>query len=244
MKHVLALAAAGLVVLLGPAALADDEGDAETPAEALRKASSGSQGATSGGQDCVASDATSFLGGKLVIASPDADIYEPMPMGSKSDFERKGYEVVVDNKIEVIIDREGKIYADRNYQGIIPGIRNAFDARRLERLAKKVQVLWVGFQPMAAVSRVFWQLTDPAPVFEVNRIDAQTVEVFFPNARIPEVNTGRPLVTSFFGGPVDVIDGARVRGGARFTIKLKHAANYLYRFEAPFLYVDFEVGGQ
>lgn len=238
----LGAAALGLAVLgagmVAPssASAQDEEGsaDVETPGQALEKA------APPPPPPPLTPGQPAFEGSVLMVERPSDDLYEALPTGSDNEFRQRGYEVVRPDRVEVIVDRDGKIYEDRKYQGIIPGIRNAFDDRRQQRRASKHYVTWVGFQPMAAVSRVFWQLTHAGPRFEVNKVDATTLEVVFPGARMPRLNAFRALETQFYGGPVASIDGKRVRGGVKFLIKLKEPANYLYRFEAPFLYVDFE----
>ena len=208
--------------------------DVETPGQALKKSQRPNADRTR--------DATQmrFEGGVLVVTMPVNDLDESLPIASTTEFEEKGYEVVRSDEVEVLVDSVGKIYQDRNYQGIIPGIRERFDERKKPTSSKRISVLWVGFQPMAGVSRVFWQLSENSPLYEGNRVDELTLEVFFPGARMKDASVGRPLLTTSFGGPVDSIDGASVRGGTRFIVKLKQAANYLYRYEAPFLYLDFE----
>lgn len=238
----LSLLVIGLALLWPGVVLAEDEDpnagsvDVETPAEALQRATPLPEGVIP-----TQPDAMHFDGGVLVVERPDSDLYESLPVGSAADFRRRGYEVVRADKVEMVVDGDGTIYRDRNYQGIIPGIRDAFDKEKMERLSRRNHVGWVGFQPMAAISRIFWQLTAPDPQFEVNRIDDYTLEVFFPKARFHTSNLARRLWTNAFGGPVKSIDGQRARRGVRYIVKLKEpTAAYLYRFEAPFLYLDFE----
>jgi hypothetical protein len=143
-------------------------------------------------------------------------------------------------RVEIIVDSKRLLYKDRKYKGIIPGIRNTMNARQFLRRRGKHYITWVGFQPMPAISRLFWKVTDPYPRFHVNRIDSYTVEVVFPNGKVPNRNTVRPLITRYFGGPIDRVIGKRSKRGIRYLIKTKRPANYLFRFQAPYLYVDFE----
>ncbi len=226
-----------LCFVVSPAAARDGKrvAQAETPGEALKK---------SAPKEAPAPDKRprlfSLTTGGFDVTTPEDDLAEPVPSGTRSDFERRGYEVIEEGKVEIIVDQAGQIYIDRIYQGIIPGIRNALRAGQLDRLKNRDLVLWVGFQPMAALSRLFWLVTDPAPTFEVTRLSDRRLEVFFPGARVVHQNTVRPLFTEHFGGPIHHVKGRRVRGGVRYIIELKRPANYLYRFEAPFLYLDFE----
>jgi hypothetical protein len=222
----------GLAMVVAPVALAADEPKSgETPAEALQKV-----------QDATRKPVTlgGFDGGLFEVDSPEDDLVEPVPIGTREDFERRGYEVVEDGKVEMVVDPSGQIYVDRRYQGVIPGIRSSVDPRRDARSTSKDIVLWSGFQPMTAVSRVFWVMSNTSPRFEVTRLGPTQIEVFFPGARVLHRNEIRPMYTQHFPTPVELIDGYRVRGGVRYIIKLKRPANYLYRFEAPFLYLDFE----
>jgi hypothetical protein len=145
-----------------------------------------------------------------------------------------------DGRVEIIVDKAGILYKDRKYKGVIPGKRATVDPRRFARSRGKAIVTWVGFQPKAAISRVFWVLTNESPRFHVDRIDATTVDVVFPGSRILKQNTLRRMNTRHFGGPVASVTGKRVKGGLRYRIKLKRPTNYLFRHEAPYLYVDFE----
>lgn len=235
MRSLRALTIATGLTLLAPGALAEDPPvrSVETPAEAAAKAKPA---------DAEDPGMSTFGGGIWMVDDAQGDdLEEPVPLGTKSDFERKGYEVVgTDEKVELIVDKEGQIYVDRNYQGIVPGLRNTFDPARFARLANRDYVLWVGFQPMASITRIFWQLTDPAPRFEVTRVDDRTLEVFFPGGKIRKKNNRRYVWTNKFNGPIEYIRGKKVRGGSKYTIKLKGSSNHLYRFEAPFLYLDFE----
>jgi hypothetical protein len=141
------------------------------------------------------------------------------------------------------VDPEGKIYRDRRYHGIVPGLRHMFRPGQLERLKKRDLVSWTGFQPMAETSRVFWQLTKPAPEFEVVKVDAKTIRVVLPGSRPARRNHLRPLVMTGFDTPVERVEARRKGRGTMFVITLREPADFLYRFEAPFLYLDIEHGG-
>ena len=116
-----------LMLALAPAASAE-EGGTDTPEQSLRKSEvhAESKRATTGFAD--------FAAGILRVTTPADDLDEPLPTGTKTDFERRGYIVVSDNRVEILVDRAGQIYKDRIYQGIIPGLRNTLRAGELDEL--------------------------------------------------------------------------------------------------------------
>jgi hypothetical protein len=222
-----------LMLALAPAASAE-EGGTDTPEQSLRKSEvhAESKRATTGFAD--------FAAGILRVTTPADDLDEPLPTGTKTDFERRGYIVVSDNRVEILVDRAGQIYKDRIYQGIIPGLRNTLRAGELDELQGEDIVLWAGFQAMEPLQRLFFLLTDPTPRFEVTKKGPTTLEIYFPGFKVPNRNMVRALETQFFRGPVARVTGKREQKGIRYTVQLKRNANYLYRWESPFLFIDFE----
>ncbi len=187
-------------------------------------------------KDKPATGAATTFGGGVIVK-------ERLPTGDVKNFKAAGYEVISDGKggEVIVVDAAGKIYKDRNYHGIIPGIRDAFDLERFAKMNERHRVSWVGFQPMATTSRVFWQLTHAAPRYEVTKIDNQTVEVVFPGGRIGKRNNRRYLYTDKFVGPVHWIRGKNVRKkGATYQISLRADAKHAHRFAAPFLFLDLQ----
>lgn len=183
----------------------------------------------------AAKPATSF-GGRVVVK-------ERLPSGDAKDFKKAGYDVVTkaQKPPQTVVDPAGKIYSDRKYQGIIPGIRTSFRPERFAKKNAKHRVGWIGFQQLAKTTRVFWQLTHATPGYEVTKVDQQTIEVFFPGGRVGKRNNRRYLYTEKFPGPVKWIRGKNVRRkGAIYTIALKRAARYTKKFDAPFLVLEFE----
>ena len=222
-----------LMLVIAPVAAAE-EGGADTPEQSLRKSEVSAEAAR--GQ----SGFNNFADGILRVTTPVDDLDEPLPTGTKTDFERRGYIVVSDERVEILVDRAGQIYKDRVYQGIIPGIRHSLHAGQLDQLAGEDIVLWSGFQAMAPLQRLFFLLSDPTPRFEVTKKGPRTLEIFFPGFKVPNRNTVRALETSLFRGPVARVIGKREPKGIRYTVHLKRNTNYLYRWEAPFLYIEFE----
>ena len=222
-----------ILLMLAPSAAAE-EGGTDTPEQSLRKSEASAKASK------TASGFEDFAAGILRVSRPADDLDEPLPTGTQTDFERRGYIVVKDNRVEILVDRAGQIYKDRVYQGIIPGLRNSLEAGELAKLAGKDIVLWAGFQAMAPLQRIFFLLTDPTPRFEVTKTGPRTLEVFFPGFKIPNRNTVRPLETQYFQGPVARVLGKREAKGIRYTVHLKRSTNYLYRWDPPFLFLDFE----
>ena len=221
-----------MLVAVAPSALADSGTD--TPEQSLRKSE------VTAKQAKAPSGFANFAEGILRITTPADDLDEPLPTGTQTDFERRGYIVVKDQRVEILVDRAGQIYKDRIYQGVIPGLRNSLQPGELQALAGQDVVLWAGFQAMAPLQRLFFLLTDPSPRFEVTQTSPTTVEIFFPGFRVPNRNTVRPLEAQYFRGPVARVLGKREAKGIRYTVYLKRKANYLYRWDPPFLFLDFE----
>lgn len=222
-----------LMLALAPA-VAAEEGDTDTPEQSLRKSEVHAESTR------VTTGFADFAAGILRVTTPADDLDEPLPTGTKTDFERRGYVVVSDNRVEILVDRAGQIYKDRIYQGIIPGLRNALRPGELDDLVGEDIVLWAGFQAMAPLQRLFFLLTDPTPRFEVTKKGPKTLEIYFPGFKVPNRNMIRSLETQFFRGPVARVTGKREQKGVRYTVHLKRKANYLYRWESPFLFIDFE----
>ena len=198
----------------------------DTPAQSRQKA-----------EEAARTGRTSFWVVRDLNDSLDEKASDLMRPGSKT----RPYEFIgEDGRVEVIVDKAGSLYKDRKYKGVIPGIRATTNPRSFARSRGESTITWVGFQPKAAISRIFWVLTNPSPHFHVDRIDATTVDVTFPKTKIKAGNTIRGMNTQHFGGPVAYVVGKKVKKGIRYRIKLKRPANYLFRHEAPYLYVDFE----
>ena len=172
---------------------------------------------------------------------PTDDLYEPLPTGTAADFVRRGYEIFHEDRVEYFVDQEGKIYEDRPYQGVIPGRRLNADGTSTLEPRETNTVTWVGFQPMAAMSRVFWQMTNEQPSFEVRRIEPTHIEVILHDTKAANQNALREMVMELFTGPIRSVRGVRTSAGLKYIIRLKSSAHYLYRYEAPYLLLDFEV---
>ena len=98
----------------------------------------------------------------------------------------------------------------------------------------------VGGARSRACSDMICDCADPTPRFEVTKTGPRTIEIFFPRFKVTSRNTIRALETVHFRGPVARVLGKRSSKGIRYTVHLKRNTNYLYRWDAPFLYIDFE----
>jgi hypothetical protein len=206
--------------------------DAETPGEALTKAPPTKP---------MDGRILNFAEGVGQALRPTDDLYEPLPTGTAAEFLSRGYEIVHKDRVEFFVDREGEIYKDRIYTGVIPGRRLNASGNATLKARSTNTVTWVGFQPMAAMSRVFWQLTNAEPSFEVRRIDPKRIEVTLHDTVAANQNAIREMVMELFTGPVRSVRGFRTGTSLKYVIRLKNSAHYLYRYEAPYLYLDFEV---
>ena len=216
----------------GEGAAVSESRDAETPAEALAKTPP---------VQTPPGRFLNFVEGVSQSVRPTDDLYEPLPSGTAADFLRRGYEIFHEDRVEYFVDQEGKIYEDRPYQGVIPGRRLNADGTSSLAPRDVNTVTWVGFQPMAAMSRVFWQMTNEQPSFEVRRVEPTHIEVILHDTKAANQNALREMVMELFTGPIRSVRGVRTSGGLKYIIRLKSSAHYLYRYEAPYLLLDFEV---
>jgi hypothetical protein len=84
-------------------------------------------------------------------------------------------------------------------------------------------------------------MTNPEPSFEVRRIQPTRIEVTLHDTAAANQNAIREMVMELFTGPIRSVRGFRTADGLKYVIRLKNSAHYLYRYEAPYLYLDFEV---
>jgi len=164
------------------------------------------------------------------------DSYEKLPDGLRlSD----------DDRLEVYVDVEGRIYQRRTYQGVVPRMNeNAPFSEQVQKHVKSqtgTKILWVGFQQMLAASRVFIK-TDRVVKYSLYKPNPKTIIVEFPRAVVPLKNNQRELMTGSFNTPVEmvrVIENKKSRT-SRIVINLKRPVGYIYRQDGPYVYVDIE----
>lgn len=109
---------------------------------------------------------------------------------------------------------------------------------RQANLGQSIQ--WVGYQPKAAFSRVFWLLSHIGQPVQVDRLSALKVVIRFPRTSVANDQLLRPLETQQFNGVIARVSATVSKEAIAYTIHLKRPAQHLYRFEGPYLIVDFE----
>jgi len=101
-------------------------------------------------------------------------------------------------------------------------------------------IRWVGYQPKAAFSRVFWLLSSINQPVQVDRENALKVVIRFPRTSVTNEQLLRPLETRQSKGPIARVSATVSKDDVAYEIHLKRPAQHLYRFEGPYLIVDFE----
>ena len=101
-------------------------------------------------------------------------------------------------------------------------------------------IKWVGYQPKGAFSRVFWLLSNIHQPVQVDRENALKVVVRFPRTSVASNQLLRPLEMKEMKGPIARVSATLSPTDVTYEIHLKRPAQHLYRFEGPYLMVDFE----
>jgi CYTH domain-containing protein len=164
----------------------------------------------------------------------------PVPMilkrevDSYLDFEETPY----------FVDEEGKIYRDRQYRGVVPGIKNIPDIELKKAKPSKDTIMWIGFQPFKLFSRVFVQLYGK-PAFLIKKDGEKKIAVEFPETDINLTNDAREIITSEFSTSVEKITvkikKVKKESKAVVTIFLKKPSGYLYKQDGEYIFVDIEL---
>jgi len=101
-------------------------------------------------------------------------------------------------------------------------------------------IKWVGYQPKGAFSRVFWLLSNIHQPVQVDRENALKVVIRFPKTSVASQQLLRPLDMGQMKGPIERVSATLSPTALTYEIQLKRPAQHLYRFEGPYLMVDFE----
>jgi len=139
-----------------------------------------------------------------------------------------------------IADEAGKIYIERGYKGIVPGLR---DKPLVESKAKQLKgdgqpvLEWVGFQPFEQYSRVFLKVSGRF-TFTVSKPSANKIVVTIPSCKVQTPNDERFLITRAFPTQVDSIFTHQSEEGTTVEIFLKRNTTYLYKQEGEYVFVD------
>lgn len=133
--------------------------------------------------------------------------------------------------------------ADELYRGVIPGTRDEVahmrrareDGARTER---PNPLTWIGFQPEADRTRVFFQ--SPRPMQYSIQRETDGLVVVFENARIPDRNFSRFIDASYFGRTVSRIEAAQGSGQTvRVKLQLRESVEPTVRVEGEYLFLEF-----
>lgn len=148
--------------------------------------------------------------------------------------------------LEVYVDLKGQIYKRRRYQGVVPRFNDlpAFSGPMRDQMNQqgaKPRVLWVGFQQLAAASRIFVK-TDRVAVYTLYKPDAKHIVLEFPEATVPIKNTQRELLTEHFNTPVKQVRilEQKNKGRVKVVVDLKESVGYIYRQDGSYVYIDIE----
>ena len=144
-----------------------------------------------------------------------------------------------DRAREVYVDREGKIYKERPYKGLVPNWNQRRRSLRRSRCQVVPQALtWVGFQNNMDSSRIFIQVDQNACGY-VYRPDDHHIVIDLPAVRVANPNLRRDILTGAFPTPVNLIHVEEVKGkGTRVTIALKAPQRYLSAHLGRYVFVD------
>jgi hypothetical protein len=149
-------------------------------------------------------------------------------------------EVTTEETKPNIADEGGKIYVERGYKGIVPGLQ---DKPKVESKAKQAggdggPVLeWVGFQPFEQYSRVFLKVSGKF-TFTVAKPNPNKIVVSIPSCKVQTPNDERFLITKAFPSQVDSIFTRQSQDGTTVEIYLKKNTTYLYKQEGEYIFVD------
>lgn len=144
-----------------------------------------------------------------------------------------------DRAREVYVDKEGELYKQRKYSGLVPDWRQKTRSYRGGRCKVQAQPLsWVGFQNHAASSRIFVQVETEACGY-VYRPDDRHIVIDLPGVTIPNANLKREILTGAFPTPVELVHVEEVVGrGTRVIVVLKESRRYLSAHVGRFVFVD------
>ncbi len=139
---------------------------------------------------------------------------------------------------EIYVDREGKLYKERKYSGMIPEWGQSGALRR-GRCQVQAQVLqWVGFQNNFDSSRIFIAVDEQACGY-VYRPDDRHIVIDLPAVRIENANLRRDILTGAFPTPIELVHVEELDGrGTRITIALREPRRYLSAHVGRYVFVD------
>lgn len=148
--------------------------------------------------------------------------------------------------LEVYVDLKGRIYKRRKYQGVVPKVHDDPNFEKnahklIQRQGKTPRVTWIGFQQLAAASRVFIK-TDRIVIYTLYKPDRKTIIIEFPKAMVPLKNNARQLLTRNFRSNIERVSIRENRrdSSVKVVIELNTAVGYIYRQDGTYIYIDVE----
>ncbi len=255
------LVLAGLCVALGAPAHARGQ---KRPAKAPPKTASGdvpaadgdtkdgaaSEGEPSAGSDSagsVRSGAAPASSGAAAAAGGDAGAPQQSWLSAEDlrlgEFRAPGapfpFPLLGDERArEVYVDRDGNLYRERKYSGVVPAWAQsgALKRGRCQVVAQPLE--WVGFQNNFDSSRIFVSVPGEACGY-VYRPDELHIVIDLPAVRVDNPNLLRDILTGAFPTPVALIQVETFDSrGTRVTIALREPRSYLSAHLGKYVFVD------
>lgn len=127
------------------------------------------------------------------------------------------------------------------YRGVIPGTRDSVEHfEKNQKQAGLNQLIWVGFQPREASTRVFFQTTREANY--TTSSEGNTLIVTFFDTKLAAKNNGRFIDTSFFDRNVTRIESTKKGKNVEVRISMKEAERPQVNATDRFVYFEFAPG--
>ncbi len=139
---------------------------------------------------------------------------------------------------EVYVDRDGNLYKERKYSGVIPAWGQSGALRRGRCQVVPQTLDWVGFQNNFDSSRIFIAVQGEACGY-VYRPDELHIVIDLPAVKVENPNLLRDILTGAFPTPVQLIHVEELGGrGTRVTIALREPRAYLSAHIGKYVFVD------
>ena len=139
---------------------------------------------------------------------------------------------------EIYVDRDGNLYKERKYSGVIQAWGQSGALRRGRCQVVPQTLDWVGFQNNFDSSRVFIAVQGEACGY-VYRPDELHIVIDLPAVKVENPNLLRDILTGAFPTPVQLIHVEELGGrGTRITIALREPRSYLSAHIGKYVFVD------
>ena len=124
------------------------------------------------------------------------------------------------------------------YRGVIPGTRDTVEHfEKTQKQGGTNQLMWVGFQPRDATTRVFFQTTREANYTMSS--EGNTIIVTFFDTKLAAKNNGRFIDTSFFNRNVTRIESNKKGKNVEVRISLRESERPQVNATDRFVYFEF-----